>query len=799
MQNPKSATTFRALKTFELLSYCSKTSPFEYFQTLSRLTDNSGTQTIKDRYPAFLLSIRQWRYLRMMKRSGRGHDPNGSISQTKPGECTLLCPACPQPGINLPDGWEEAPRDKQHLYSLFLGIDANFRLKRKNVSSEKADPDLGGGFAYFVEDRAYKAYLEEHKNDIEPKSTCSRHDAVDLANSKPGVNYAATGIGTIECARHNMKRPCALGDLQVGKRYINMDYLFWKSLVGSHIKFIFVSYDIACQWSINLRDRLLQLDPSFLIFDGGSYLRFVVPKFHLPAHVESCQKWYSLNYTEGAGRTDGEAPERGWAEVNPLATSTKEMGPGSRRDTLDAHFSDYNWRKIVKMGPTLLRKTRAAVKDMIDYTIAHDELTASIPPESLKEWSKEIEVWEQQMWENARAKKTDTTRQNPYELKLELPTQAAVRRRMAENDAANIAAGKDLALDVDMPPSVLIAAGLDLEAEQRALKYESSQLWDHSQDRQKTKVQLRSNALTRKLTVWAERQLLYAPSVVILRRLDAAAEKERSTPRPVYDYPLWLPSSIQSKILFDLRLAEIEWDLHIAQADEALAGVRQQLQIRSYLFKFKDRNVRGQHANTRAWNAIKTIQHKIDTFANEYRAAQKAILALACLLGKVGIAHYPPLLDDDIRSFAEDEDRVGAGRIVTSWIWRSIGAAGIEGNDELFLDALRVEWLKSRARAAHFTEEVELLQEEMSRVQRFLAWQERVWLDRAEKASLLHPGPRQEGLAAYAHRQAALRSDLATLFSRMWLPLPHLIKDACNTISMAHLDPQVALSLKNSR
>ncbi|KAG6816699.1 hypothetical protein H0H87_003674 [Tephrocybe sp. NHM501043] len=181
-------------------------------------------------------------------------------------------------------------------------IDANFWLKRKNVSSEKADPDLRGDFAYFVEDHAYKAYCEEHKNDVEPKSACSRHDAVDLANSKPGVNYAATGVGTIECACHNMKHPCALGDLQVGKRYINMDYLFWKSPhIGLHIKFIYVSYDITCQWSINLRDQLLQLDPSFLIFDGGSYLQFVVPKFHLPAHVESCQKWYSLNYVKGAG------------------------------------------------------------------------------------------------------------------------------------------------------------------------------------------------------------------------------------------------------------------------------------------------------------------------------------------------------------------------------------------------------------------------------------------------------------------------------------------------------------------
>ncbi|KAG6822582.1 hypothetical protein H0H87_003025, partial [Tephrocybe sp. NHM501043] len=54
---------------------------------------------------------------------------------------------------------------------------------------------------------------------------------------------------------------------------------------------------------------------------------------------------------------------------------------------------------------------------------------------------------------------------------------------------------------------------------------------------------------------------------------------------------------------------------------------------------FKDRNVRGQHASTRAWKAIQTIQHKIDTSVNEYRAAQKAIISLGNLLGKVGLGH----------------------------------------------------------------------------------------------------------------------------------------------------------------
>lgn len=56
---------------------------------------------------------------------------------------------------------------------------------------------------------------------------------------------------------------------------------------------------------------------------------FVVPKFHLAAHVTKCQTAFSLNYTPFVGRTDGEAPEREWVDINHVASSTKEMGPGS--------------------------------------------------------------------------------------------------------------------------------------------------------------------------------------------------------------------------------------------------------------------------------------------------------------------------------------------------------------------------------------------------------------------------------------------------------------------------------------
>lgn len=32
------------------------------------------------------------------------------VEATKPGELALVCPACPQPGRNLPDGWEKSSK-----------------------------------------------------------------------------------------------------------------------------------------------------------------------------------------------------------------------------------------------------------------------------------------------------------------------------------------------------------------------------------------------------------------------------------------------------------------------------------------------------------------------------------------------------------------------------------------------------------------------------------------------------------------------------------------------------------------
>jgi hypothetical protein len=86
---------------------------YDFYNALKKLTDNTGLKLPKDHYKAFMRMVWQWRFLKALKRAGRGHDNRG-IQGTHPGELAVICPACPQPGVNLPEGWEDVPKEKQY-------------------------------------------------------------------------------------------------------------------------------------------------------------------------------------------------------------------------------------------------------------------------------------------------------------------------------------------------------------------------------------------------------------------------------------------------------------------------------------------------------------------------------------------------------------------------------------------------------------------------------------------------------------------------------------------------------------
>ncbi|KAJ2924241.1 hypothetical protein H1R20_g12853, partial [Candolleomyces eurysporus] len=450
------------------------------------------------------------------------------------------------------------------------------------------------------------------------------------------------------------------------------------------------------------------------------------------------------------------------------------MGPGTRRDTLDYHFGDYNWRKIIRLGDSLLKKLVTATSEVAEHVIAHQELEATIDPERRQAWADVMTAWE-----------LNPTNPNPYEVAVKTPTQAAVRRELAEEEERALKAGVDVSFSDDVSPCSLIAMGIDLEGEQRSLKALTKTLWDHSQDRQITRVKLRTNALTRKLEQWFSFLQLYIPTSIRLRKQEP---KEKENIKP-FEVKLWLPSQIGKQVSFDLSLAEIEYKLRNAQAHEALGVLRRNLQLRATLYDVKDRWLRGQGANTRALNAIATVQARIAGARDEYRQARTALLVLADLMGYTKVdQEFLPLEDQDIRSMTEAEPGQGETRRKLSWIWRRVNAADAteEETQKFVMETIRVEWGKSRARAQRYQEEIKLVEEEMSRTLRFFSWKAADWRKKGVSTGM-GPPAYEEGLRAYAERQAALCQSLHDSFKEKWKGVPSLIQSAQDEVQRPDL------------
>ncbi|KAH9957066.1 hypothetical protein BGW80DRAFT_1139194, partial [Lactifluus volemus] len=80
---------------------------------------------------------------------------------------------------------------------------------------------------------------------------------------------------------------------------------------------------------------------------------------------------------------------------------------------------------------------------------------------------------------------------------------------------------------------------------------------------------------------------------------------------------------------------------------------------------------------------------------------------------------------------------------------------------------LRVEWLRCRARAARWKEEIQLVEEEMRRTLSFCEWKAS-WWDERHQARALVPFHVAEGVAAYAAEQAEAERQRALQWAVQW-------------------------------
>ncbi|KAF7320575.1 CxC2 domain-containing protein [Mycena chlorophos] len=322
---PATCATLSTLELFHMLNVVGNVTVESFVKSLEQLTDptSSGNTPVRsygearvvliheyqDRYKEFGRMARQYDFIKTLKRAGVGHDEDG-MEARQTGQLAVRCWACPRPGFNLPEGWEE--REARFLYKLILALDANFRLKNRKRRNERLDLSLRNGHGYFVALEEYKNHLRDYVSEVDV-STCIAAAALMQKETRMTTGLRASGLEDV-FARDTASFSGLVSVIfkRANGAYSNMDYIIMSALRDCGVPNVVLSYDIACQWKVHLLERAASIKKKTNLPNDLSTLKleFALPVWHAVAHEPSCQAENSLTYLEGVGRTDGEGIER---------------------------------------------------------------------------------------------------------------------------------------------------------------------------------------------------------------------------------------------------------------------------------------------------------------------------------------------------------------------------------------------------------------------------------------------------------------------------------------------------------
>ncbi|KAJ7197571.1 hypothetical protein GGX14DRAFT_574051 [Mycena pura] len=699
-ERPQTCATVACLDQYLALSQQSKTTAYDFYGTLEYLTDGTGLK------------------------------PPSRYQATAAGELAIRCPVCPRPGVNLPENWESASPEDRCRYVLFLALDACFRLKRRMVLSHLKDPGLGTGWAYMVEWAPYREYLMT-VTDQEEMSTCSGLAALDYANTKFSRGYSSTGVGMGVCARHEFVQPNAVGDLQCGERFANMDYIFASLLrhLDPRLRKI-LSYNIVCQWWKNLKERLLLLPPLMRLNFVLELFRFVVLKMHIHRHTMACQ-FVGLPALLRR-RLDVARDELAKHE------ETFQMFTAQQVDRVP------EWKAQVdayEANNTLKNPYEATVKGLTETQVRlrleeEEEKEASagvlrvheVSPSGFITMALDLEDQQWRVHVQVELKRAKSTA-----LQINIRT---LRRKLD--------AGIDrlCGLQATFSPASLVAlrsANLPPEtrSEDRAGGGCMSGLLEIKKQLQDAQCRTSLALLRNQLTIKA-RFLIY--------KKNHSRHQTRNTKSRT------ILARNESKIRLHSEKYQVAWWALVAIANGAEGEVGWDRLRKEDIRCMADPEVLSRNAEKK-----KAIQ------ARELR--RNAELQAAGELPLVASASHIDDEDDDTEKDDDDAYTLGESRRQVSWIWT---VAGKTGTDEELEEALCIEWCKAFARTRRWREEIRILDEEWWRLPVTLAYLEKLWKDRAVGVAVGQvPAADAEGMIAYAAKQAAIPAASTAAYFKM--------------------------------
>ncbi|KAF8337253.1 hypothetical protein F5887DRAFT_890729 [Amanita rubescens] len=753
---PASFSVYRTLFTvdvlddFRLSNLECKVSAYQYFQKLRRLTCPSSPASTGNFYQELLRMSRLWRWLKKKKWAGHRHR-DCAFHQESPGELANFCPACPQPGINLPDNWKNDTN--KWVYRRVLVADGNFKadhVRQKGAS----DVWLSEGSGMFALRKDYKAFLQiamENKA-VKEKAPCqTQFRAIQLAmlGSKA---CDITGIVAIACARHGCFVPNSIANLSRGEQQKNVDWVLLQALKMSnmeHEQGAMLIYDIACQYFVHLRSHIGHLLPPGLEIDRAIGL------FHVHGHKNECFFRFATSFIPGAGVTVGEILEMLWSSLNSITPTVRMATLPNRAETIDDHATDSNFKKLLNIVSVLSNRHVQAVSMVGQAQTYFSGLTKSITENDLQQWETEI-------------KHAESIRHN-QPAAMDILGTRAVDRQEPSASSNNV--------EVSYNSEMWIQLAIDIEEKQIILKEALRKLSKSPGDDDTMHIERLEQSITAQFSALKTLQQTVAglsevlnikgdDALTFLEDLDEEDEADELSdcsatdlpnplasselpgelwPHAIQDRKLRMPSTCQHPHPSDIA---IEFELRQRQACKHLQYLREAIAEKSFQYSHVIRIAPRKATKTRPRASIVKLNNTIASHSRTYSRCREALLRLGA--DERTLLKFRELKKEDLKSSTAllQPNQPGSTSVKLSWIWQtglSPGEETAEGQREF----QRVHWLRAQAQMHRWSEEVTLVSYEMQWTVRYFMYNMRTW----DKRGIDCPEP---GVAAYAARKSAM-------------------------------------------
>ncbi|KIO19636.1 hypothetical protein M407DRAFT_30707 [Tulasnella calospora MUT 4182] len=764
---PQTGFTIEMLEHQRAFSLRGKTSLHEYYQAIVDLTNAAEGRVLKGfsyAYDQLRECGRQHRGLSSHIRAGR----NDATIPLKNGELCVTCPACPQPGVNLPANWEQDPLKQLH-YVRFLCGDGNFKLQRlAKRRSARSDPlvqeSMFGDGSFWAPQNIHDTYLSETSMAAdEPKG--GQRNACNTMAGDPAISPEGsqavdlTGVFCVSC-RHIVVCPNGVVDFYKGERFRPVDVAFSGPLNASYqsgLRYFTITYDIACKYGVNFKNRCFDEDAQKALVptpNGDMFAAFCVNKFHQESHEETCSAKNALNYTKFVGRTCGEGVETIWAKLNWVRYSTREMSAGGRREVLSEHLNDWNWQKTIGIVDSIRTAYLKALEAFAGVTERLEDLKMSLGLEAVAK-----------LEERYGSSGGEQFLEDRDGLKWLSRNDLLVKMREVEGRTSH-GATTEARQNVSQVDFICKALQLEqMQAKLRQRAHDISRLGTNASPRMISQMTNLHNRLQTRL------QQHYDELAEIAPQLSQAGHQIR--PDAPQSDEILLPSRLSVDEINSLGLRpllQIEMQLRVGHAYDSIGSLKKALSLRSFWTRHVKAQYSSQTRRTKGQASLRSCQARVKEGARAYTTCYEWLIK--CAPDMAQDFGLQKLRNQDLMllsEYLEQQHYRHNGRQL-SWIWTLKPKASQmdeddeEENSSSGLDAViegwqnefvRLEYVHARAAVDRWNEEVRILECEMAAVVR---WFERRAMTWSRKCRTRADGA---GYKAYTCRQFSLYQVLA--------------------------------------